>query len=283
MVALSDSHGGIYQEKGFDVATILDSISEAKKQHKSLEDLEGDFAKVGNEELLELEVDLLVPAEIGGVIDERNAQKIKAAMIIEGANMPVTCSADAMLRDRGIVAVPDILANAGGVTASYLEWVQNRQGYRWSKQKLFLQPEESPVASLGNGRGAMRRRRFQLPESRLRDFRRANHQGDRVARLLTRRILPRSGETLWEPLSASSIFVADIWGIVQAVKSAASAGWKVLWVVLILVLPVFGLLLWYFLGPRQARGRSVRAPAAVFFSVNPMCLLDSFYVCPTLE
>lgn len=137
VVALSDSHCGIYHEKGFDVAATLGSITEAKKQHKSLENMEGGFARIENKELLELEVDLLVPAAIGGVIDERNAEKINATMIVEGANMPVTCSADAILRNKGIVVVPDILANAGGVTASYLEWVQNRQRYRWSKQKVF--------------------------------------------------------------------------------------------------------------------------------------------------
>jgi glutamate dehydrogenase (NAD(P)+) len=137
VVALSDSRCGIHNAAGIDVEETLDQIAEVKKRHKSLRDLAGDFTKISNEELLELEVNLLVPAAVGGVIDERNAQKINAGMIIEGANMPVTCSADGMLRKKGIVVIPDILANAGGVTASYLEWVQNRQRYRWSKKTVF--------------------------------------------------------------------------------------------------------------------------------------------------
>lgn len=137
VVALSDSRCGIHNPAGIDVGETLDRIVAGKKQHKSLEDLEGDFEKITNDELLELNVDLLVPAAIGGVIDEDNAGKIKAKIIVEAANMPVTCSADSLLRENGIVVIPDILANAGGVTASYLEWVQNRQRYRWSKGTVF--------------------------------------------------------------------------------------------------------------------------------------------------
>ncbi len=137
VVALSDSRCGIHNSAGIDVEETLDQIAEVKKRNKSLRDLAGNFDKITNDELLELNVDLLVPAAVGGVIHEHNAHKIKAGMIIEGANMPVTCSADGMLRKQGIVVIPDILANAGGVTASYLEWVQNRQRYRWSKKNVF--------------------------------------------------------------------------------------------------------------------------------------------------
>lgn len=137
VVALSDSRCGIHNAAGIDVEETLDQIVEVKKQHKSLQDLEDDFEKITNGELLELNVDLLVPAAIGGVIDEQNAGRIRAKMIVEGANMPVTCSADSLLREKGVVVIPDILANAGGVTASYLEWVQNRQRYQWSKSTVF--------------------------------------------------------------------------------------------------------------------------------------------------
>lgn len=87
--------------------------------------------------LLQLQVDILIPAAIGGVINKQNAEKIRAKLIIEAANMPVTCSADALLEDQGVAIIPDILANAGGVTASYLEWVQNRQRYPWSKEQVL--------------------------------------------------------------------------------------------------------------------------------------------------
>lgn len=141
VVAVSDSRGGIYKESGLDVSDILHRTGRLKEQHQSLKDLEGDFDRISNEELLQLEVDLLVPAAVGGVINDGNADKIRAPLIVEAANLPVTCGADAILTDRGVTIVPDILANAGGVTASYLEWVQNRQRYPWTEETLFEQLE----------------------------------------------------------------------------------------------------------------------------------------------
>lgn len=137
VVALSDSHGGIYDASGFDVNRTLELIAQNKQRDKSLQDLNSDFDKISNAELLELEVDFLIPAAIGGVINEQNADKLRAKTVIEAANMPVTCKADATLHENGTTIIPDILANAGGVTASYLEWVQNRQRYQWSKEKLL--------------------------------------------------------------------------------------------------------------------------------------------------
>ena len=89
-----------------------------------------------NEELLELDVDVLIPAAIGGVITAENAPRIKAPIIVEGANAPVDPDADDILDKAGTVVLPDILANAGGVTVSYFEWAQNRQFYRWNLDRV---------------------------------------------------------------------------------------------------------------------------------------------------
>ena len=91
---------------------------------------------ITNEELLELDVELLIPAALGGVIHADNAEKIKAPLIIEAANAPVRPDADDLLHDRGVTIVPDILANAGGVTVSYFEWAQNRQYYQWDLDRV---------------------------------------------------------------------------------------------------------------------------------------------------
>ena len=86
--------------------------------------------------MLKLDTDILIPAAVGGIINEDNVKEVKARLIVEAANMPITCNADAALNEQGIVVIPDILANAGGVTVSYLEWVQNRQRYQWSREKI---------------------------------------------------------------------------------------------------------------------------------------------------
>jgi len=91
---------------------------------------------VTNDELLELDCDVLIPAAIEGQITDENAEGIKAAVIVEGANGPTTPQADEILEDRGVKVVPDILANAGGVTVSYFEWVQDLQAYYWSEDEV---------------------------------------------------------------------------------------------------------------------------------------------------
>ena len=142
IVAISDSHCGLFNADGLEVEQTLEQVSKQKQVNGSLEDLKGDFDTISNTELLELDVDVLIPAAVGGVINEENANRLKTKLIVEAANMPVTCDADSLLQERGVVIVPDILANAGGVTVSYLEWVQNRQRYQWSSYEVNQELEK---------------------------------------------------------------------------------------------------------------------------------------------
>jgi glutamate dehydrogenase (NAD(P)+) len=126
--AISDRTGGLYKAEGIDV----DAAVKYVRQHRSLEGYtDGD--KITNEELLTLDVDVLLPAALENVITRKNASKIRAKVICEGANGPTTAVADAILDEKGIFVIPDILANAGGVTVSYFEWVQDRGGYFWAE------------------------------------------------------------------------------------------------------------------------------------------------------
>jgi glutamate dehydrogenase (NAD(P)+) len=131
IVAVSDRTGAVYNANGIDVD---DAIAYVKK-HKTLEGYgKGDV--ISNEALLTLDVDVLVPAALENVITTKNASKIRARIICEGANGPTTAAADAVLEEKGIFVIPDILANAGGVTVSYFEWVQDRGGYFWSEDTV---------------------------------------------------------------------------------------------------------------------------------------------------
>lgn len=140
IVAVSDSKGGIYQEKGLDILKVI----QAKKSAKSVTEIycKGSVCEVTNakqitnKKLLELDVDVLIPAALENQITKDNASKIKAPVIVEIANGPTTVDADKILNKKGTVIVPDILANAGGVTVSYFEWVQNKYGYYWSLKKV---------------------------------------------------------------------------------------------------------------------------------------------------
>ncbi|RXE98981.1 Glu/Leu/Phe/Val dehydrogenase [Pseudoalteromonas sp. PS5] len=138
VVAVSDSKGGIYCKEGLDI----ESVYQEKQRSKSLkavyckdsvcESVEHDV--ISNDELLSLNVDILVPAALAGAITKENADSIAANYIVEIANGPVEADADPILNDRGIMVIPDILANAGGVIVSYFEWCQNRQGEAWDEQ-----------------------------------------------------------------------------------------------------------------------------------------------------
>lgn len=131
IVAISDSKGGLHNAKGLNVTQVL----EAKRQTGYL-DSEGAADKVSNEELLTLDCDILIPAALEGQITAENADKIQAKIIVEGANGPTTHEANHILDDRGIFVVPDILANAGGVTVSYFEWVQGLQSFFWQESDI---------------------------------------------------------------------------------------------------------------------------------------------------
>ncbi|SFB76026.1 glutamate dehydrogenase (NAD(P)+) [Flexibacter flexilis DSM 6793] len=132
VVAISDISGAYYNENGIDITAALAYRDLNKGTLEGFKDAE----KISNEDLLTLEVDVLVPAAKEDVITVENAPRIRAKLIVEGANGPTSAKADAILRDKGIMAVPDILANAGGVTVSYFEWVQNRLGYKWGLDRV---------------------------------------------------------------------------------------------------------------------------------------------------
>jgi glutamate dehydrogenase (NAD(P)+) len=129
VVAISDKTGGIHNPAGIDVSAALAWI----EQHRFLEGFPGGDA-LTNEQLLEVDCEVLVPAALENVITRRNAANIRARIIAEGANGPTTAFADNILDEQGVFVIPDILANAGGVTVSYFEWVQNRGGYYWTEE-----------------------------------------------------------------------------------------------------------------------------------------------------
>jgi glutamate dehydrogenase (NADP+) len=151
IVAVSDSRGGILSEAGFDV----ESLHRYKQDTRELRGVYCtgsvcelvDHEKISNQELLELDVEMLIPAALGGVIGEANAQRIKAPIIVEVANGPIAGEVDGVLDERGTLVVPDVLANAGGVTVSYFEWVQNRQGYAWTLEEVRARLEEMLTAA----------------------------------------------------------------------------------------------------------------------------------------
>jgi glutamate dehydrogenase (NAD(P)+) len=133
VVAISDHTGAFYNEKGINV---VEAIAYRDSNNGTLEGFAGGERLENAADLLTLQVDVLVPAAVEDVITTANADQIKAKLIVEGANGPTSAKADAILNEKGIMAVPDILANAGGVTVSYFEWVQNRLGYKWTADRV---------------------------------------------------------------------------------------------------------------------------------------------------
>ena len=131
VIAISDHTTGIHDENGIDLEAARAHI----RDYKVLEDFRGGD-RVSNSELLELDCDVLIPAAMENQITRQNAPRIQARIICEGANGPTTANADGILEDKGVFVIPDILANAGGVTVSYFEWVQNREGYYWSLERV---------------------------------------------------------------------------------------------------------------------------------------------------
>ncbi|MBZ6493547.1 Glu/Leu/Phe/Val family dehydrogenase [Natrinema longum] len=132
VVAASDSSGGIYNPDGFDPVAAKDH----KNETGSVVGFEGSEETVTNADVLTLDVDLLIPAALENAIDADLAEEVEADVISEAANGPLTPNADAVLEDKDVFVIPDILANAGGVTVSYFEWVQNRQRFSWSEERV---------------------------------------------------------------------------------------------------------------------------------------------------
>jgi glutamate dehydrogenase (NAD(P)+) len=140
VVAVTDWKGGVYNAQSLDVPALIDWV----QTHKTVADFPGG-EPITNEQLLALEVDVLIPAALENQITAANVHEVKARAIVEGANGPTTPEAHRILHERGVFVVPDILANSGGVTGSYFEWVQNRHGYYWSEAEVNRQLEEKMV------------------------------------------------------------------------------------------------------------------------------------------
>ena len=146
IVAVSDSQGAIYRPEGFDIPSLIRIKEETR--HVQAVYCDGalchsiDATNMTNAELLELDVDILIPAALENQITGKNAPRVKATYIVEVANGPVTSEADAILTERGITVIPDILANAGGVTVSYFEWLQNRSGQYWELKDVHQRLQE---------------------------------------------------------------------------------------------------------------------------------------------
>jgi len=132
IVAVSDVSGGYYRPDGLDVAEVLTYQAEHDRRLEGYANAE----RITNRELLNLDVEVMIPAALGGVYTADNADQARAEVIIEAANEPIRPDADRIFHERGTVVVPDVLANAGGVTASYFEWVQNRQHYQWGINRV---------------------------------------------------------------------------------------------------------------------------------------------------
>jgi glutamate dehydrogenase (NAD(P)+) len=141
VIAISDVTGGIKDKSGIDIKEIF--------SHKTLETVEG-YTRITSDEVLESNCEVLIPAALGGVINDKNCSKINSDFIVEGANQPITIAADRELRASGVVIVPDILANSGGVMGSYFEWTQNIQEFSWPLEKFRRELDLRMDKAFGN-------------------------------------------------------------------------------------------------------------------------------------
>lgn len=169
VMAVSHVGGGIYNPNGLPVQRL---VAHQKEGLSLTEYPDGDG--VTNEELLEIECDFLIPAAIGEVIHSGNADRIRARVIVEGANHPITPPADEILVDRGVLVIPDILCNAGGVTVSYFEWVQNIQHFRWDEDQVNFELKKTITRAYGQvavraqaGRVSLREAAYQIALERV--------------------------------------------------------------------------------------------------------------------
>lgn len=146
IIAISDHTGAFYNEKGIDIKAALEY---AAKNDRVLKGFKGG-TEFTNEDLLTCQCDVLVPAALQNVITEEIAHNIKAKVIVEGANGPTTPEADHVMREKNITVVPDILANSGGVTVSYFEWVQNKMGYYWTEEEVNQKHDQNMEFAFNN-------------------------------------------------------------------------------------------------------------------------------------
>jgi glutamate dehydrogenase (NAD(P)+) len=155
VVGISDVSGAYYNENGIDVSKAVAHTLGNKDSH----DLEGFKGgdKISNSELLVADCDVLVPAALEKVLTAENAPKVQAKLIVEGANGPTTPDADRIFNQRGITVIPDIMANAGGVTVSYFEWVQDRMGYFWKLSEVNERLEDTLITNFHELRGISKR------------------------------------------------------------------------------------------------------------------------------
>ena len=132
VIAVNDVNGGVVNEKGINIPELFKYVS----KNSSVVGFDG-AEDLGNAKILEIPCEILIPAAVGGVITSKNANKIDTKILLEGANSPTTVKAHKILEDRGILVIPDVIANAGGVTASYFEWVQDTQNYLWKEKQIY--------------------------------------------------------------------------------------------------------------------------------------------------
>lgn len=144
VIGISDAYGALYDEDGLDIEYLLDRRDSFGTVTNLFKDT------ISNQELLELDCDILVPAAVANQITVANADRIQADIVVEAANGPTTLDATRILSERGVLLVPDVLASAGGVTVSYFEWVQNNQGYYWSEEEVERRLEEIMVQAFEN-------------------------------------------------------------------------------------------------------------------------------------
>lgn len=144
VIAISDAEGALHDPDGLDIDYLLDRRDSFGTVTNLFDDT------ITNQEMLELDTDILVPAAVQNQITEENAHNIKADIVVEAANGPTTLEATKILTERGILLVPDVLASSGGVTVSYFEWVQNNQGYYWKDEEVQEKLREVLVRSFNN-------------------------------------------------------------------------------------------------------------------------------------
>ena len=146
VVAINDHTGGWYNPKGIDIQK---AIAYKNENNGTLKGFKGG-KEISNDELLTLDVDILAPCAMENQINRKNANDVKAKLIVEGANGPITAGADEILQQNGIIVVPDILANGGGVTVSYFEWTQNRFGYYYAQDEIRKRADRSMSRAFNN-------------------------------------------------------------------------------------------------------------------------------------